>query len=76
MANSKFIFKNFVEEERDIFLADKEGRKLISRGRGEIPLILQFNDEKVRLKNVLYVPDINMNLLSVTKTDDKLMKNN
>jgi len=31
MTNCKFILKNFVEKERDIFFADKEERKLISK---------------------------------------------
>jgi len=34
-------------------------------------MILKFNDAKIRLKNVLYVPDINMNLLSVIKITDQ-----
>jgi len=70
MTNSKFIFENFVKEERDICLADKEGKKLISQGRGEIPVMIQSSEKRVRLRNVLYVPEINTNLLSVTKITD------
>jgi len=36
MTNSKFIFENLVKEEGDICLADKEGKKLTSKARGEI----------------------------------------
>lgn len=69
MASSK-VFESLEEDKRDISLADKEGKKLISDGRGEVIIKQGSNNGKIRLKNVLCVPDINMNLLSVAKITD------
>lgn len=38
MASDEVMFRNLVDDERDIWLADKEGKKLISDGKGEIVL--------------------------------------
>ena len=64
------IFDKLQKEEREITLADKEGRKLISRGIGEVPMKQEAIKNGVRLKNVLCVPDLNTNLLSVAKFTD------
>jgi len=36
MANDEVMFENIVEDKKDISLADKDGKKLISNGRGEV----------------------------------------
>lgn len=43
---------------------------MISDGQGEIILKQGMNNKSIRLKNVLHVPDIGMNLLSVAKITD------
>ncbi|XP_015435178.1 PREDICTED: uncharacterized protein LOC107190809 [Dufourea novaeangliae] len=63
------MFDKLCSEEREIMLADKGGRKLVSNGIGEVPLRQEDIENKVRLKNVLCVPDLNTNL-SVAKFTD------
>ncbi|KAG5312867.1 POLX protein, partial [Pseudoatta argentina] len=58
------------DDTRDVTLADKEGKKLTSNGKGEIVIKQNLNNDRIRLKNVLCVPDININLLSVAKITD------
>lgn len=70
MASREIMFENIVDDKRDISLADKNGKKLISNGQGEIVMTQHLNDDRIWLKNVLCVPDINMNLLSVAKITD------
>lgn len=70
MTGSKVMFERLEEDVRSISLADKKGKKLISDGKGEIVVKQDSNDGKIRLENVLCVPDINMNLLSVAKITD------
>lgn len=70
MASREIMFENIVDDKRDISLADKNGKKLISNGQGEIVITQHLNDDRIRLKNVLCVPDINMNFLSVAKITD------
>lgn len=70
MANKKTMFDNIENDKRDILLADKEGKKLTSNGKGEVVMSQSSIDERIRLKNVLCVPDINVNLLSVAKIAD------
>lgn len=70
MACSKVMFQSIENDRRDISLADKGGKKLISNGRGEIVVKQGSDNGKIRLKNVLCVPDININLLSVAKITD------
>lgn len=64
------IFDRLEKDQRDISLADKEGRKLISEGIGEVVMKQPTVNNRVRLKNVLCVPDLNTNLLSVAKFTD------
>jgi len=64
------VFDKLKNEEREITVADKQGRKLISNAIGEIVMKQNDIENKVRLKNVLYVPDLNTNLLSVAKFTD------
>ena len=70
MVSNKVVFDNIEDDTRDITLADKEGKKLTSDGRGEIVIKQNFNEDRIRLRNVLCVPDININLLSVAKITD------
>lgn len=70
MANRKTMFDNIENDKRDILLANREGKKLTSNGKGEVVTSQSSIDERIRLKNVLCVPDININLLSVAKIAD------
>lgn len=70
MTNSEIIFEKLKEEKRDISLTEKErgnGKKLTSKGKGELVMKQPFREERIRLTDVLHVPDINMNLLSIAK---------
>ena len=70
MTGNKVMFDRLEEDVRSISLADKKGKKLVSDGKGEIVVKQDSIDGKIRLENVLCVPDINMNLLSVAKITD------
>lgn len=48
----------------------KMEKKLYSNGRSEIVIDQDTNNDRIRLENVLCVPDINVNLLSVAKITD------
>lgn len=61
------IFDKLKNEEREIILANKQGRKLISNAIDEVVIKQNDVENKVRLKNVLCVPDLNTTLLSVAK---------
>lgn len=70
MANDEFMFESLESDRREISLADREGKKLTSNGKGEIIMRQSWNKDRIRLKNVLCVPEINMNLMSVAKITD------
>lgn len=70
MTDNIKIYDNIEEEERKIALADKEGKKLCSKGIGEVVIKQSSSKNNIRLKNVLCVPDLNTNLLSVAKMTD------
>lgn len=59
MSCDKKLFNYMEEEEREIRLADKNGRNLISEGIEEILVEQSTYKNRARLINVLYVPDIN-----------------
>ena len=64
------IFDRLEEDERQISLADKDGKKLISKGIGEIVMKQSSSTTNLRLKNVLCIPELNTNLLSVARITD------
>lgn len=67
MTQNEFMCNNTREEKRQISLMDKNGKILTSKGISDV-VIKQFNSKSnIRLKNVLCVPDLNSNLLSVEK---------
>lgn len=68
------IFDMIDHGKREITLADKEGRKLISDGIGEVVMKQQEIQNRVRFKKVLCVPDLNTNLSSVPKFTDYAYK--
>lgn len=70
MTRDTTIFDGIEDEEREITLADKEGRKLVSKGKGEVVMKQAEIENRVRLNNVLFVPDLNTSLLSVAKCTD------
>jgi len=63
------IFSWLKDERREVSLADKDGKKLESRGTGEVVIEQIKTEERVRLKNCC-VPDLNSNLMSVAKITD------
>lgn len=63
MSCDKKLFDN-MKEEKKIRLADKNGRNLTSEGIEEILVRQSTCKNRVRLTNVLYVPNINANLLT------------
>ena len=70
MTSDTQIFDRLENDEREIYLADKEGKKLTSNGIGEVVLEQSNIKNRIRLKNVLSVPILNTNLLSVAKMTD------
>ncbi|XP_043527949.1 uncharacterized protein LOC122538172 isoform X1 [Frieseomelitta varia] len=61
---------NFVQEKRRISMADKKGKVLTSKGIGNVIVRQASRNNNVKLKNVLCVPELNSNLLSVAKITD------
>lgn len=71
MCNNKEFFTNFQNRKTKIELAD--GRKILCYGMGDGKLICYLDNGKtvnVTIKNVLYVPSLETNLLSVKKLTD------
>ena len=68
MCNDKTDFTDFVEQDTDVILGD--GHHLKAEGSGTITLEVDKSDRKQEtctLKDVLYVPDLSYNLLSVSR---------
>ncbi|KOC59421.1 hypothetical protein WH47_11050 [Habropoda laboriosa] len=65
MTGNREIFEKMIKERRQVSLADKEGRKLISKGIGEIVMRQATNENNTRLKNVLHVPELNTKLSTI-----------
>ena len=69
MSHDKRLFVNmYKSSKKNVFVGD--GKKLEVQGEGEIMLNVQSgsgNVRKCRLKNVLYVPKLSHNLLSISK---------
>ncbi|CAK9809372.1 Retrovirus-related Pol polyprotein from transposon TNT 1-94 [Anthophora plagiata] len=64
------IFENMQHEKKEIMLADNEGRKLVSEGIGDVVIRQHKIEDTIHLKNVLCVPNLSTNLLSVAKITD------
>jgi hypothetical protein len=64
----KHLLVNFDEKFSD-FIEIADGSKVKCSGRGDIEIMLKGNDRDIQwsLRNVLYVPQINANLISVNK---------
>lgn len=71
MSSDVDIFDWLKSDNREIALADKGGKKIASNGIGEIVMKQTNVQNKVRLSNVLHVPELNSNLLSVAKFTDR-----
>ena len=68
MCNDKTDFTDFVEQDTDVILGD--GHHLKAERSGTITLEVDKSDRKQKtctLKDVLYVPDLSYNLLSVSR---------
>ena len=70
MTYDELICNNFVQEKRRISMADKEGKILTSKGIGNVIVRQASRNNNVKLENVLCVPELNSNLLSVAKITD------
>ena len=64
------IYEKLESDNREITLTDKSGKKIASNGIGEIVVEQKNIESRIRLSNVLHVPDLNSNLLSVVKITD------
>ena len=53
-----------------IGLANKNGKMLMSRGISDIIVRQSGGKSNIRLKNVVYVPDLSSSLLSIGKITD------
>lgn len=71
MSHRREWFENFTEISVDITIGD--GTKIKARGKGDINILAFNGDEWIRkhMVNVLYVPDIHLNLFSSGKAMDR-----
>lgn len=70
MSSNADIYDKLESNSSEITLADKSSKKIASNGIGEIVVEQKNIESKIRLSNVLHVPDLNTNLLSVAKITD------
>lgn len=75
LVNSRRVFSTYdvLEKPQKIYSA-KNGVELEAIGIGSIEAICKFTKCKVTIKNVLHVPDVRKNLLSVSKMEDNNLK--
>ena len=71
MTRDEFMCDDMREDGRQIGLADKNGKMLMSKGISDVIVRQSGGKSNIRLKNVLYVPNLNSNLLSVAKIIDQ-----
>ncbi|XP_061704185.1 uncharacterized protein LOC133515631 [Cydia pomonella] len=70
MSNDKTLLQNYVlETPRSVTVANKE--KLHSEGHGTVELLLKGHSETTKISDVVYVPGLSTNLISVGKIVDK-----
>ena len=78
MCNNREKFTDFVQLKRsqDVTLGD--GHRLMAEGRGRV--VLELEGQRCKLDDVLYVPDLSFNLVSVSKAmckvDETVFTNN
>lgn len=70
MTNNKSLLKNYVmDSPRLVTVANKQ--KMRSVGHGDVELFLKGNKQTTTLSEVIFVPDLSTNLLSVSKITAK-----
>jgi hypothetical protein len=77
MCNDRSLFTDFVELERPIDVTLGDGHNLKGVGRGTVTLeidVPQGKMQKCKLRDVLCVPNLSYNLLSVSKAADAVEK--
>lgn len=79
MCNNKKMFTNFTSLKQPLEVALGDGHVLQAVGRGIVALVTELSDKKTKkcnLHDVLYVPKLSYNLLSVSKAteDGKMTK--
>ena len=71
MTQNEFMCNDMIDERKQISLADKNDKILILKGISDVIVKQSSGKSNIRLKNVLCVPDLNSNLLSVAKITDQ-----
>ncbi|KAK9709784.1 hypothetical protein QE152_g26402 [Popillia japonica] len=77
MVNNKYLFTALKNLKEPIKIAvAKQGQMLEAHSVGNIDIISEVNGKqmKIPVQNVLYVPDLLNNLLSIRKLEDKGMR--
>ncbi|KAG6457289.1 hypothetical protein O3G_MSEX010208 [Manduca sexta] len=70
MTNNKYLLQNYVvDTPRLVTVANKE--KMYSEGHGEVHLLLEAQTQNTKLCDVVYVPGLSTNLISVGKMASK-----
>lgn len=71
MTNNKQLLTDFNDKVSGM-VSVADGRQLKIKGRGEVQLIPNYTEDKeIRLENVLYVPEPDSNLLSISSITKK-----
>lgn len=75
LVNSRKLFSTYdvLKKPKKIFAA-KNGVELEAIGRGNIEAICRYTNSQVTIKDVLHVPDVRKNLLSVSKMENNNLK--
>lgn len=70
MTNNKYLLQNYVvDTPRLVSVANKE--KMHSEGHGDVELLLEGHTQTTKLSEVIYVPGLSTNLISVGKMASK-----
>ncbi|XP_017760138.1 PREDICTED: uncharacterized protein LOC108550788 [Eufriesea mexicana] len=70
MCYERELFDKLTHDEGQVTMVDKKGKKLISEGIGDVVVKQVSSKNNIRLENVLCVPELTTNLLSVAKITD------
>ncbi|GBM08987.1 Retrovirus-related Pol polyprotein from transposon TNT 1-94 [Araneus ventricosus] len=73
MVNERIGFENFVSSTSEVFLAGKDS-KLKSYGIGNVKAKNVYKRSDIKIENVIYVPDLRYNLISLTTLMSKGFK--
>lgn len=71
MTSNRAKFTNFQPCNSSVEAANKEVMEVVGRGQVEIELSKDYGGNLIELRDVLYVPSLDGNLLSVGKIEER-----